>query len=159
MGLLDSILGAVTGARAAAGAPAGSQGALLDVVLGMLAQRGQPAGAAAGGSLGSMAAVLAGLGGISGLIAKFQQAGLGDVIGSWIGRGHNLPVSADQLQNVLGPDVLAQIAQHLGVSHGEAAGQLSQLLPEVVDRLTPQGELPADGVGDIGDILDRFKPR
>ena len=67
-----------------------------------------------------------------------------------------MPVSADQLSNVFGSDMLGQIASQLGVSHGEAAGQLSQMLPEVVNHLTPHGQAPSGGLGDIGSILAQF---
>jgi len=95
----------------------------------------------------------AGVGGLGDLIGRFTQGGLGDVIGSWIGQGQNAPISGDQLSNVLGSDALSQIAAQLGLSHGDAAGQLSQMLPEVISRLTPHGEAPSDGLGGMDDIL------
>jgi uncharacterized protein YidB (DUF937 family) len=79
---------------------------------------------------------------------------MGDVIGSWVGHGQNAPISGDQLSNVLGSDTIANIAAQLGLSHGEAAGQLSQMLPQVVDRLTPHGQAPEGGLGGIADIGD-----
>lgn len=148
MGLLDSVIGALAGGQGGAGPQGAGQGTLINIVMGMLANRQADAsqGGAAGGGLGD-------------LMAKFQQGGLGDVIGSWIGTGQNLPVSADQLSNVLGSDMLANIARQLGVSHGEAASQLSQVLPQVVDKLTPNGQVPEGGLGDIGAILGRFGQR
>jgi uncharacterized protein YidB (DUF937 family) len=102
-------------------------------------------------------------GGLAGLVQKFEQCGLGNVVGSWIGTGQNLPISADQLRNVLGSDAIGQIAQQLGLSHEEVAGQLSQALPEVVDQATPEGQLPADGglgsLADIGGLLGKLSPR
>ena len=95
-------------------------------------------------------------GGLGDLISKFQRGGLGDVAASWVGSGQNLPISGDQLSNVLGSDILSQIASQLGVSQGEAAGRLSQMLPEVIDHLTPQGQAPAGGLGEIGSILAQF---
>ena len=143
MGLLDSVIGALGGGGQAAG---GGQSALLNIVMGMLANRsgGQQGGAGMGG------------GGLGDLMAKFQQGGMGDVMSSWIGSGQNMPISGDQLSNVLGPDMLDKIASQLGISHGEAAGQLSQVLPQVVDKLTPNGQVPEGGLGDIGAILGRF---
>ena len=81
------------------------------------------------------------------------------MIASWVGTGQNLPVSASQLQDVLGSDVLSQFAQQLGLPPGEAAGQLSQILPQVVDKLTPNGQLSDignSGLGDLGSVLERF---
>ena len=142
MGLLDSVIGALGGGGQAGG---GGQSALLNIVMGMLANRsgGQQGGVDMGGGLG-------------GLMAKFQQGGMGDVMSSWIGSGQNMPISGDQLSNVLGSDMLGKIASQLGISHGEAAGQLSQVLPQVVDKLTPNGQVPEGGLGDIGAILGRF---
>lgn len=142
MGLLDSVIGALGGGGQAGG---GGQSALLNIVMGMLANRsgGQQGGVDMGGGLGD-------------LMAKFQQGGMGDVMSSWIGSGQNMPISGDQLSNVLGSDMLGKIASQLGISHGEAAGQLSQVLPQVVDKLTPNGQVPEGGLGDIGAILGRF---
>ena len=147
MGLLDSVIGVIAGGQGGAGQQGGGQSALINIVMGMLANQ---AGASQGG---------ASTGGLGDLMARFQQGGLGDVLGSWIGTGQNLPVSGDQLSNVLGSDMLAKIAQQLGVSHGEAASQLSEVLPQVVDKLTPDGHVPEGGfggMGDIGAMLNRF---
>ena len=97
-------------------------------------------------------------GGLGGLAAQLQQAGLGDVVGSWIGRGQNMPISAGQVEAGLGPDTIAQIARQLGLDNGEVAGQLSQVLPHVVDALTPDGHLPAEGLGSGDDLLERLGP-
>ena len=150
MGLLDSVLGALAGGRGGArgGPDAGaSQAALLNAVIGMLAN-GQ------GGAQGQGAA-----GGLGDLMAKFTQSGMGDVMASWIGHGQNAPISADQLSSVLGSDTIANIASQLGLSHGETADQLSQMLPQVVDRLTPHGQAPDAGFGGIGDILAQLSKR
>lgn len=141
MGLLDSVLGALGGAQRPGGAASGDA---LQAVIAMLAQPGP------GGS------------GLDGLVRQFQQGGLGELVASWIGTGHNLPVSPEQLSGVLGEERLGQFAHLLGVSRGDAALQLSNVLPQVVDRLTPDGSLPdtaSDGLGDIGSVLDRFTPR
>ena len=138
MGLLDSVLGMVTG-----GQQGGGNAALINVVVGMLANNSQGGG---GGGLGD-------------LIGKFQQAGMGDVVGSWIGSGQNVPISGDQLHNVLGSDTISSIAQQLGLSHGDAAGQLAKMLPQVLDKLTPSGQAPAGGLGDIGSLLKQLTQR
>ena len=81
-------------------------------------------------------------GGIAGLLQKFQQGGLGDIASSWIGTGQNLPISADQLQGVFGGDMLGQLAGNLGIAPETASSQLADVLPGLVDKLTPNGELP-----------------
>ena len=122
MGLLDGLLGNLTGGNAQQG-----QNPLLQMGLQMIQQNG----------------------GLPGIIAKFQQAGLGQQAGSWVGTGQNLPISADQLQQVLGSGSIAQIAQQLGLSHGEAGNGLAQALPQLIDKLTPTGQVSADH----GDLL------
>ena len=108
---------------------------LLSGALGQLGQSGNP-------MLNSIAGMLANHdGGIDGLIQSFKDKGLGDVVGSWVGTGQNLPISADQLKSVLGSDKIAEIAQSLGISHGDAASQLSDVLPGLIDKLTPNGHI------------------
>jgi uncharacterized protein YidB (DUF937 family) len=139
MGLLDSVLGALSGQQ-----PAGQQGGgLLEAVLGMVAGNGKA-------------------GGLGALVSQFQKGGLGEVIGSWVSTGKNLPISAEQLQSVLGSDTIAQLARQLGLSPQDTAGQLSQLMPQVVDQLTPDGQVPEQGVGSVSDLmgqLGRLMPR
>ncbi len=89
-------------------------------------------GAGAGG-------LLAGLGG---LLATLEQGGLGNVINSWVGSGPNQSVSPNQLGSALGPDIIKALAQRSGLSEDEVARQLSQVLPRVIDKLTPSGRLP-----------------
>ena len=146
MGLLDSLVGALAGGQGGAQGGSGSQAAMLNAVIGMLASGGQGQGGSTGGGLGD-------------LIGKFTQSGMGDVIGSWVGTGQNAPISGDQLSNVLGSDAIAKIAAQLGLSHGDAADQLSQVLPQAVDQLTPHGRIPDEGLGGIGDILAQLSRR
>ena len=144
MGLLDSVLGALGQGQAGGG---GGHADLLKAVIGMLG----PGGGAAGG-----------VGGLGGLVEKFHQGGMGDVVSSWVGTGQNLPVSGDQLGSVLGGDTVANLAGQLGMNHGDLLGQLSQLLPQVVDQLTPNGQLPqaGGGLGDLAGMLSGLlKPR
>ena len=145
MGLLDSVLGAAgamlgsknqnqpQGGLGATGGM-GSLGALLPVVVGMLANDGK-------------------LGGLGGLLEKFSHAGLGDVAKSWVGTGENAPISGDQIGQVLGGDVLGDLASKLGMSQGDAAGSLAQMLPGLIDKLTPNGHAPAGGLGNSGDLM------
>jgi uncharacterized protein YidB (DUF937 family) len=147
MGLLDSVLGGVLGGGQQ---QQGGAGALINIVAGMLANQG--GGAAAGGAGGAGG----GLGGLAGLAEQFQRGGLGDVMNSWIGKGQNLPVSPDQLGNVLGGDLLGKLTQQTGMGQGDLLGQLSQLLPQMVDKATPDGAIPSGGLGDIGSILGKL---
>ena len=131
MGLLDSILGSVLGGGAAQGQGSG-QAALINAVIQMVANKGA-GGGGAGGGLGA-------------LVGALTQGGLGNVASSWVGTGQNLPVSAEQLQSALGSGsgggLLAQLAQQAGLSHGDTASGLSQILPGLVDKLTPDGQIP-----------------
>jgi uncharacterized protein YidB (DUF937 family) len=143
MGLLDTVIGALGQGQGLGGG--GGQGELLNMVVGMLTQGGGAAGGA-GGTAG-------GLGGLIGLVEKFHQGGLGDIASSWVGTGENLPVTPDQLGGVLGHDTVSAMASQLGLNHGDLLGQLSHLLPQVVDKLTPNGQLPAaGGAGGLGDL-------
>ncbi len=146
MGLLDSVLGSVLGGGQQQAGGGGGAGALINIVAGMLANSGQGSGAAAGG----------GGGGLAGLVEQFQRSGLGDVMNSWIGTGQNQSISPDQLGQVLGGDVLGKLTQHTGMDQGDLLGQLSKLLPQMVDHATPEGKIPEGGLGDIGAILGRF---
>jgi uncharacterized protein YidB (DUF937 family) len=82
------------------------------------------------------------LGGLGGLLDKLQKGGLGNVVNSWVGPGQNQPVSPNQLGPVLGPDIIKTLAQRSGLSEEELTRQLSQVLPGLVDKLTPNGRLP-----------------
>jgi uncharacterized protein YidB (DUF937 family) len=140
MGLLDSVLGSAMGALQGGGQGGGS--AVLMQVIGSLLS-GQQGGGAGGG-----------LGGLGALLQQLQQGGLGEAAQSWVSTGQNLPVSADQLQAALGGDRIGALAQQVGLDPGDLAGQLAQYLPQVVDRLTPDGQLPAgSGGADLGGLL------
>lgn len=121
------------------GAPSG-QAALLQMVLSLLANNGQG-------------------GGLAGLMEKFQAAGLGEQMNSWVGAGQNLPVSAEQLGGVFGQDQLSQMAEKMGLSTGDLGAQLSQMLPQAVDQFTPGGQAPQGGLGDLGDLLGQLMRR
>ncbi len=134
MGLLDSIAGQVLGSLGSAGGANAGAGGLMDAVGGLL--NNQP-------------------GGLSGLIASFEQNGLGGIIASWVGTGQNLPISAEQLQSVLGNQQVQALAQQLGFSPQDVSAQLAQLLPKVVDKLTPGGTVP-EGVA-LGGMMGALK--
>ena len=83
-------------------------------------------------------------GGINGLVSQFKGSGLGDVIASWIGTGQNQPINPDQLSAVLGSERVDALAQQAGVPQEQGASLLSQLLPLLVDQLTPDGNIPQE---------------
>jgi uncharacterized protein YidB (DUF937 family) len=117
----------------------GGQGGLLKALLPMLM---------GGGALG-------GLGGLGGLIGKLTQGGLGGKAQSWVSTGPNEAVEPDELEQALGADNVAKLAQEAGVSHAEAKSGLASMLPGLVDKLTPGGSLPgADQLGGLVKGLD-----
>ena len=122
MGLLDGLLQNVLGSGAQQ-----SQGSMMQVALQMLQQSG----------------------GLPGIISKFQNGGMAAQVDSWIGKGANMPISGSQLQEILGTGSIGEIAQKLGMSHGDASSGLAQVLPQIVDHLTPGGQVPIDH----GDLL------
>jgi len=81
-------------------------------------------------------------GGLSAIVAKLQQAGLGDQVNSWIGNGKNLPITAEQLQAALGSDVVKQLAARFNIPIDQVAKVLAQQLPAAVDHASPSGTLP-----------------
>ncbi len=133
MGLLD-IVGGMLGDQPGGGGAGGGQDELLRLVMSLLADNGQG-------------------GGLAGLVEKFQSAGMAEQVNSWVGAGQNLPVSPEQLQGAFGADRMSQMAERMGLSTGDLGTQLSQMLPQAVDRLTPQGQLPEGGLGDLGSLL------
>ena len=84
-------------------------------------------------------------GGLQGLLGMFQQKGLGDVVQSWVSTGANLPISADQIMGALGHGNLQQLAGQSGLNVQEVGQQLAQHLPGLVDKITPDGNLPDAG--------------
>ena len=127
MGLFDSVLGAVSGQLQ-------QQGGLTSVLGGLLADNGE-------------------MGGLGGLVEKFNQGGMGDHVKSWIGNGQNLPISAEQITQILGSDTVRTMAAKLGIDPDQAAQQLSAMLPGLIDKLTPHGEAPAGGLGNSNDLM------
>jgi uncharacterized protein YidB (DUF937 family) len=83
-----------------------------------------------------------GPGGLAGLVKAFEGGGLGDMMSSWVSTGPNPPVSPDQLASVLGPQTLSEFAAKAGMSHADAGSALSTMLPVIIDRLTPHGQVP-----------------
>ena len=119
MSLLDQVVGALAGGESGGGST------LLQTVL-QLVNNPQT-------------------GGLEGLIRSFQQGGLGEIVNSWVAKGQNLPVSGEQIESVLGGSVLQDLAAQLGVSPQQASGSLADVLPQLIDQMTPNGELPQGG--------------
>lgn len=100
-----------------------------------------------GGVIGAgLTSVISGViekhGGVAGLVKQFEQQGLGNVVQSWVGTGANLPISAEQIHQVLGSDTVNQLAAKFGIDPQELAQKISQLLPQAVDKMTPGGAVP-----------------
>jgi uncharacterized protein YidB (DUF937 family) len=128
MGMLEDMMGKMGGQAPGAGAGAGGgQGALVQAVLGMLAG-----------------------GGLQSILQGFNSNGLGQILQSWIGTGANQPVTPDQVRQSLGEERISQLAQQTGMEQSTVASQLSQLLPGLVDKLTPNGQLPEGGALEQG---------
>jgi len=152
MGLLDDVLGSAVpggnvakplmiGLAALLGAKA--VGSALGSLLGGIGASPQtppaaaPTGpAAAGQPQGGL------LGGLGGLLQSFQQSGHGDVINSWIGPGQNQPIAPDQLHRALGPDAVNNLSRLTGLPQDQLVSELSRVLPDIVDKLTPHGRMP-----------------
>jgi uncharacterized protein YidB (DUF937 family) len=84
-------------------------------------------------------------GGLPGLISTFQQQGLGGAVNSWIGSGTNEPVAPQQVQNAVGESQMQDVAAKLGISTEDASAKIAQLLPGIIDHLTPNGQVPSSG--------------
>jgi uncharacterized protein YidB (DUF937 family) len=92
-------------------------------------------------------------GGLSGMLQTFHEKGLGGVVSSWVGTGTNQTISAEQIQNVLGEDRVKQFAAKVGIPPETASAKLAEYLPQVVDRLTPNGEVPTGNLMEVGKSL------
>ena len=156
MGLLDGLLGALAGQAVRNQNSAGGLGGLGDVLSG--ANRGRGGADLIMALLPVMLMMLqnrgggaGGLGGLGGLLQQFQGAGFGRQVDSWVGTGENVPLSPEQVIDVLGQDRVAQMAAQAGVSSEQASTGLAALLPEFVNQLTPAGSVP--GEAEVGDAL------
>jgi uncharacterized protein YidB (DUF937 family) len=140
MGILDSVMSALNSSGGGAPAAGTSSPAVVSAVLSMLQSHGS-----ASNGLGS-------------LMQAFESGGLGHLFQSWVSSGQNLPVSADQIRNVLGNSgILERIAQSTGLQQEDVAQHLSTLLPQIVDHLTPNGQLhPGDATGALEGLAQRF---
>jgi len=132
MGLLDGLLGGMMSGGAQPG-----QSPLVGMALQLIQQNG----------------------GLPGIISKLQQGGLTDHVGSWVGTGANMPVTGSQLQEVLGSGSIGQIAQQLGLSHADASSGLAQVLPQIINQMTPNGQVPADHADMLKQALSALSQR
>ncbi len=133
MGLFDQIVGGLAGKLGGKG----DQGSLIESVMGML---NNPQ-----------------LGGLEGLVKSFKEKGLENVISSWIGTGDNKAISGEQLQKVISGDSIKKIADKIGSTKEEASNLLAGMLPQLIDKLTPDGKLPEGNLLDKGMSLLKDK--
>ena len=129
MGLLDNIAGAVMGKLS------GTEGGMAQIALDMFNQHG----------------------GLNGVLDKLKTSGLGDQVSSWVGTGENQAVSADQITSALGSSQIAELAAKFGISPDVLSGELAQHLPDVINKLTPHGEVPTDSGNMLTSVLGMFK--
>ena len=176
MGLLDGLLGAALGGNSGGGIQGALLQAVLSQVLGggQQQQNGGGLGGMLGGLLsggqqqqngGGLGGLLGGLlgggantadvhnqaaGGLGNLTGMLSQLGLGKQVDSWVGTGANEAISANDIQSTLGSNgTLAELAKSAGVSESDAAGGLAELLPELVNKLTPNGKVDANDIGSV----------
>jgi uncharacterized protein YidB (DUF937 family) len=147
MGLLDGLIGNAIGSMLS-GKQAQSP---LDSILGGLGGGTQPQ---SGNLLLQLVlSLLQQNGGLEGVLGKFRQGGLAQQADSWVGTGQNMNISGNELQLVLGPSTISDLASRLGMSEAETGSAMAELLPEVINRLTPEGQVPADGDEEIAQGL------
>ena len=152
MGLLDGILGNVLGASLGGNRTQSQTQDPLSSILGGLTGR---SGGGTGNILLQLAlSMLQQQGGLEGVLGKFRQAGMGAQADSWVGTGQNMNISPDQLQQVFGSGELSDIASKLGMSQDQAGSAMSQVLPELINQLTPQGEVTPDSENSVAEGLE-----
>jgi uncharacterized protein YidB (DUF937 family) len=121
MGFIDDLKKMVVGQQG----EAGGQSSMLDNLLEMLNDQKS--------------------GGITGLVQKFNEKGLGDLMSSWISTGKNLPISANQIKDIIGSDKIKELASKLNLAERDTSKSLADLLPHLIDKLTPDGAVPHAG--------------
>jgi uncharacterized protein YidB (DUF937 family) len=129
MGLLDGIAGQVLGKMM------GDKGGMAQVALEMFNQNG----------------------GLTGILDKFKEGGLGEQAASWVGKGENMPISAEQISSVLGNGAIAEMAAKFGIDPDTLSNQIAEHLPTVVDKLTPDGEVGTDSGNLLSTVLGMLK--
>jgi uncharacterized protein YidB (DUF937 family) len=126
MSLFDQLSQAVGGLLGGEG----NQNPLLQAMVGLLGQNSS-------------------IGGLAGLVQVFERNGLADIVKSWVSTGQNLPISPQQIKQGLGGDLLNQLAATSGLSPDAASSQLAGLLPNLIDKLTPNGAIEAEGIDQL----------
>ncbi|MFZ3086540.1 MAG: YidB family protein [Methylotenera sp.] len=129
MGLFDSVAGAVLGKLG------GDKGAMVQMAMDLFNQNG----------------------GLEGVVEKFKTGGFADEAASWIGKGENLSISAEQVTQVLGNDAVTNIADKLGMDPDEVSAKIAEYLPQVIDKMTPDGEINAGSGNLLTALLGMFK--
>lgn len=129
MGLLDSIAGTVLGKFG------GEQGGITQVAMDLFNQNG----------------------GLNGILEKFKENGLGETAASWVGNGENLSITAEQISSVLGNGAIAEMAAKFGINPETLSAQIAEHLPTLVDKLTPNGEAPAESGNLLSTVLGMLK--
>ena len=114
---------------------------LLDTVIGAVSGANADGQAQTNPMIGALGELLTTSGGLQGLMDKFSQAGLGSVFSSWVGTGPNQPIRSDQVAQVLGSEQVRALAAKIGVDPAELAQLVAEHLPQVVDHLTPAGQI------------------
>lgn len=157
MGLLDSVIGSITGQSAPAGG--GSQNAgMSPIVKGLLlvlaakaassymggggTQSATPTGAAPAGGGTIDSGLMKGMPGLDAVLDRLRGAGLGDTVQSWLGHGANQPLDPAHLETAIGPDAMSTLSRETNMPRDQLASQLSHFLPQAVDKLSPNGVLP-----------------
>jgi uncharacterized protein YidB (DUF937 family) len=129
MGLFDSVAGSILGKLG------GEQGSVAQAAMEMFNQNG----------------------GLSGILEKFKDGGFAEQAASWVGKGENLPISAEQISSVLGDGAVAEMAAKFGMTPEVLSSKIAEYLPIVVDKMTPNGEVGADSGGLLGAVLGMLK--
>jgi uncharacterized protein YidB (DUF937 family) len=129
MGLFDSLAGSMLGKLG------GEKGAIAQVAIDLFNQNG----------------------GLPGVLEKFKAAGFADEVASWVGKGANLPISATQVVQVLGSSTIQTAANKLGINADEISAKIAEYLPQVVDRMTPNGEVNKDSGNLMATLLGMLK--
>jgi len=153
MGLLDDILKRAGGAGRA---QSGGLGALAELVM-----KNPQLVSAAISMLNPKDTSVGGGGGLADVVSAFNKGGLGDVMSSWVGGGPNKPVDPGALASALGPEILGQFAKKAGIDPADAGSALASVLPELINHMTPQGQVPQGNAldGMLGSLLGQLGGR
>jgi len=129
MGFLDSLAGNMLGKLG------GEKGAIAQVAIDLFNQNG----------------------GLSGVLQKFKTAGFDNEVTSWISKGSNLPITAEQIVQALGSSVIHQAASKLDMSAKDISAKIAEYLPQVIDRMTPDGQVPREPVNVLATLMSMMK--